>query len=147
MTAQTPPPTTTGEGTGDPSLDDAIRRVLRHSQTVDITTTGRRSGAPRRIEIALHSVDGRLLISGIPNPQRERGWLHNLRADPRLTLHLKQLVRADLPATARELTDEAERRAALVPIAAVWRRDLEPMVRWSPLIELTVPGFPPAPGE
>ena len=42
----------------------------------------------------------------MPNAGRTRAWLHNLRADPRLTFHLKQLVQADLPATAREITDE-----------------------------------------
>lgn len=148
----TPLPATEPESQPDPgqnagpepeasARDAAIRRVLRHSQTIDITTTGRRTGQPRRLEIALHSFDGRLFISGMPNPNRERAWLINLRADPRLTIHLKQLVHADLPATAREITDEAERRAALEKIARVWRREVEPMVAYSPLIEVTVEGF------
>jgi deazaflavin-dependent oxidoreductase (nitroreductase family) len=123
--------------------DDAIRRVLRHGQTIDITTTGRRSGLPRRIEIALHSFGGRLYISGIPS-QRTRAWLHNLRADPRMTVHLKQLVQADLSATAREITEPSERQAVLEKVARVWRREVEPMVRFSPLIEVTIPGFAPA---
>lgn len=127
----------------EPGLAEAIRRVLRHGQTVDITTTGRRSGEPRRIEISLHSFGGRLYISGMPSP-RTRAWLHNLRADPRMTLHLKQLVQADLPATAREITDEGERREVLAKVARVWRRDPEPMVRFSPLIEVSVEGFAPA---
>ena len=132
-------------GLDDAGLADAIRRVLRHSQTIDITTTGRRTRAPRRIEIALHSFDGRLYISGIPNPDQERAWLRNLRDEPWLTLHLKQLIRADVPATAREITDEAERRTVLEKIARVWRRELEPMVAHSPLIEVTpsVPAFDP----
>lgn len=124
--------------------DAAIRRVLRHSQTIDITTTGRRSGQPRRLEISLHSFDGRLFISGLPIQQRERAWLLNLRADPRLTIHLKQLLQADLPATAREITADAERRAVLEKIARVWHRDVEPMVAYSPLIEVTIEGFEPA---
>jgi deazaflavin-dependent oxidoreductase (nitroreductase family) len=126
--------------------DEAIRRVLRHGQTIDITTTGRRSGLPRRIEIALHSFGGRLFISGMPS-RRTRSWLHNLRSEPRLTIHLKQLLKADLPATAREITDEAERRAVLAKVARVWRREVEPMVRFSPLIEVTIPGFEPQPAE
>lgn len=123
--------------------DEAIRRVLRHGQTIDITTVGRRTGLPRRIEISLHSFGGRLFISGMPS-QRTRSWLHNLRADPRLTVHLKQLIQADLPATAREITDDAERREVLAKVARVWRREPEPMVRFSPLIEVSVEGFSPA---
>jgi deazaflavin-dependent oxidoreductase (nitroreductase family) len=123
-------------------LDAAVRRVLRHGQTIDITTTGRRSGEPRRIEIAVHSFGGHLYISGMPSP-RTRAWMHNLRADPRLTVHLKQLVQADLEATAREITDEPERTEVMAKVARVWRRELEPMVRFSPLIEVEIPGFAP----
>jgi deazaflavin-dependent oxidoreductase (nitroreductase family) len=128
--------------TTDPALAAAIRRVLRHGHTIDITTTGRRSGEPRRIEIVFHNFDGRIYISGTPSP-RTRAWLHNLRADPQLTFHLKQLLKADLPATAREITDPAERHEVLVKVARVWRREVEPMERSSPLIEVTIDGLEP----
>jgi deazaflavin-dependent oxidoreductase (nitroreductase family) len=124
----------------DPALVDAIRRVLRHGHTIDITTIGRRSGEPRRIEIVFHSFDGRLYISGMPSP-RTRAWLHNLRANPRLTFHLKQLIQADLPATAREITDPGERHEVLTKVAKVWRRDPEQMERFSPLVEVTIDGL------
>ncbi len=121
-------------------VDDAIRRALARGHTIDITTTGRRSGQPRRKEIVFHTIDGRLYISGIPRPSK-RDWLRNLEADPRLTFHLKGDVQADLPATARVITDQAERRAILPHIARAWRRDdLEDMVRDSPLIEVTIAG-------
>jgi hypothetical protein len=121
---------------------EAIRRVLRHGHTIDITTTGRVTGAPRRIEIVYHSFGGRLYISGIPNARHERAWLLNLRADPRLTFHLKSLIQADLPGTAREITDPAERRAILELVAKAWRRsDVDTMVAHSPLIEVTLDGF------
>jgi deazaflavin-dependent oxidoreductase (nitroreductase family) len=129
----------------DPALVDAIRRVLRHGHTIDITTIGRRSGEPRRIEIVFHSFDGRLYISGMPSP-RTRAWLHNLRANPRLTFHLKQLIQADLPATAREITDPAERHEVLTKVAKVWRRDPEQMERFSPLVEVTIDGLGPMTG-
>jgi hypothetical protein len=46
-------------------------------------------------------------------------------------------VRADLPATARVIDDEAERRSILPYIARAWRRnDVDQMVRYSPLIEV-----------
>jgi deazaflavin-dependent oxidoreductase (nitroreductase family) len=127
-----------------PELDQAIRRVLRHGHTIDITTTGRRTGEPRRIEIMFHSFDGHLYISGTPNPRRTRAWLLNLRANPRLMFHLKRLLQADLPATAREITEDAERRAVLAKVAKVWNREMEPMVASSPLIEVTIEGYAPA---
>ena len=123
-------------------MDPAIRAALDRGGIVDITTTGRRSGLSRRIEIALHNVAGRLVISGMPVRGRTRAWIHNLEADPRLTLHLKQGITADLPATARIVTDEGERRDLLVHVARSWNRtDVDAMVAWSPLIEVTVPGY------
>ena len=89
-------------------MDDSIQRALRRGHTIDITTTGRRTGQPRRIEIVFHNIDGRIFITGSPS-RRTRGWIHNLEADSHLTFHLKRTVRADLPATARVITDPAER--------------------------------------
>ncbi len=145
MTIPTTPATTgiQSAATESVSRDAAIRRVLRHGHNIDITTTGRRSGLPRRIEITFHSLDGHLFISGMPS-RRTRAWLRNLRADPRFTFHLKALLQADLPATAREITDETERRTVLAKVARVWRLDPEPMVRYSPLIEVTIQGYAPA---
>lgn len=124
----------------DPALADAVRRVLRHGHTIDITTTGRRSGQARRIEIDFHAFDGHIYISGLPS-QSTRAWLHNLRADPRFVFHLKRLVQADLPATAREITDPAERHEVLEKVARVWRRDAATMERLSPLVEVTIDGL------
>jgi hypothetical protein len=56
-----------------------------------------------------------------------------------MTFHLKGKVRVDLPATARVIEDEAERREILPHIARNWgRKDLEKMVEQSPLIEVTL---------
>ena len=82
-------------------MDSTIRAALGRNQTIDLTTTGRRTGAPRRIEVYLHSLDGRLVISGRPNPGRTRAWIHNVAADPGVTLHLKQGARVDVPGKAR----------------------------------------------
>lgn len=106
--------------------------------TFDITTSGRKSGKPRRIEIAYHVIGGRLYISGIPYPGR-RSWLANLDADPALTLHIRKPGPADLPATARIIDTEAERRELLPHIASNWgRTDIEKMVLQSPLIEVLI---------
>ena len=117
---------------------EEIDAALQGMHTVDITTTGRKSGKPRTLEIVFHNIDGRIYISGIPSPNR-RSWLANLDANPQMTFHLKGKVRADLPATARVIADEGERREILPHIARNWgRRDLEKMVQQSPLIEVTL---------
>ena len=123
-------------------MDQAIHQALDRGHRIDITTTGRKTGQPRRIEIVFHNFDGRLYISGVPHGRR-RSWLANLDADPNLTIHLKGTLTAELPATAREVTDPEERRAVLVSVAKVWNRtDLDEMIAHSPLIEVTIPGYP-----
>jgi deazaflavin-dependent oxidoreductase (nitroreductase family) len=124
-------------------MDDSIQRALRRGHTIDITTTGRRTGKARRIELVFHNVDGRLIISGSPS-RRTRGWIHNLEADPHLTFHLKRSIHADLPATARVITDQLERRQLAEWIVAnAWpNQDVEAMVRFSPFIEVTIDRVP-----
>jgi deazaflavin-dependent oxidoreductase (nitroreductase family) len=122
-----------------PATRDAIDAALERGQTIDITTTGRHSGKPRRIEIVFHNIGGRIYISGMPRREK-RNWLLNLEADPRFTFHLKGRTHADLPAVARVIDDEAERREVLPHVARAWRRnDVDVMVRYSPLIEVTLP--------
>jgi deazaflavin-dependent oxidoreductase (nitroreductase family) len=124
-------------------MDPATLTALGHNQTVDLTTTGRHSGQPRRIEVYLHSLDGRLVISGRPNPTRTRAWIYNVTADPSVTLHLKQGVRADLPGRARVVTDPAERLELLRGVARNWGiTNIDPMQAHAPLIEISVEGFP-----
>ena len=120
-------------------MDDSISAALSRGGVIDITTTGRSSGEPRRIEIVFHRIDGRIWISGLPAPRR-RAWLANLAADPRLTVHLKgPTAVADLPATARIVEDPTERRHVLERVARAWKRaDLDVMVATSPLIEVTI---------
>jgi deazaflavin-dependent oxidoreductase (nitroreductase family) len=118
-------------------MDDTISAALSRGGTIDITTTGRRTGRPRRLEIVFHRIDGRMWISGIPSSRR-RSWIANLADDPRLTVHLKgPTAVADLPATARIVDDPDERRTILERVARAWRRtDLDRMVAQSPLIEV-----------
>ncbi len=117
------------------ALDERVQRALSRGHRMDITTTGRRSGEPRRIELVFHNVDGRILISG--RPGFPRGWVANIRANPRFTFHLKGAVQADLPATGRVVTETAEREQLLGPIAASWGYDVSVMVASSPLVEVT----------
>jgi deazaflavin-dependent oxidoreductase (nitroreductase family) len=118
--------------------DARIRQALASGGVIDMTTIGRQSRERRRIEIVLHNIGGRFFISGMPAP-RKRSWIANLEAEPRFTVHLKRGVRADLPARARVISTETERRAILPAIARIWGRDdIEAMVRQSPLIEVTI---------
>ena len=122
-------------------MDDRTADALHHSQVIDLTTTGRRSGTPRRIEIFLHELDGRLFITGMPRADRTRDWIHNITADPQVVVHLKKSMVADIPATARVVTDEVERRPLIEAAARTWgRTDIDEMMRHSPLIVLTVAG-------
>jgi len=118
------------------TLDPKIKEALTGGGTIDITTQGRKTGKSRRIEIVFHVIDGRTYISGMPG--HPRGWLANLVTNPQFTFHLKGAVKADLPATARVITEETERRQVLVHVARNWRRkDLDVMVETSPLIEVS----------
>jgi deazaflavin-dependent oxidoreductase (nitroreductase family) len=121
-------------------MNEQISASLARGHTIDITTTGRRTGSARRVEIVFHNIDGRLIISGMPRSDRKRAWLLNLETDPNLTFHLKGRVNADLPATARVITDPSERRAIADWITAhAWRnQDVEAMTAYAPMIEVTL---------
>ncbi len=125
-------------------MDDDLRTALHRSQVIDLTTTGRRTGRQRRIEIFLHDMDGRLFITGMPRADRTRDWIHNIEADPRVVVHLKKGAVADVSATARVIRDPDERRPLIEAAARRWgRTDVENMLQHSPLIELTVDGDSP----
>lgn len=116
-------------------MDESIKRALRQDRTIDITTTGRKSGQSRRIEIWFHNIDDRLYITGSPG---RRAWYANLVANPDFTFHLKESLQADLPARARPIEDEVERRAVMGRILDNLKRqnDLETWVKASPLVEV-----------
>jgi deazaflavin-dependent oxidoreductase (nitroreductase family) len=114
-------------------MDEQAKRALGRDRTIDITTRGRKTGQSRRTEIWFHNIDGQLYITGTPG---RRDWYANLLAHPEFTFHLKQSVRADLPARATPILDQARRRAI---IAAIHQklggyRDLEMWVEGSPLV-------------
>jgi deazaflavin-dependent oxidoreductase (nitroreductase family) len=89
-------------------MDERVRQALANDRTIDITTTGRSSGLPRRIETWFYRVDDQMYLTGSPG---RRDWYANLLANPNFTFHLKQSVAADLPARATPITDPEERCA------------------------------------
>ena len=123
-------------------MNNEAASALATDQVIDITTTGRQTGQPRRIEIWFHRVDDKYYITGTPG--RPRSWYANLVAHPEFTFHLKQSATADLPATARPVTDPAEREKVLDRILAsldgfTTSPGQEPAawVAGSPLVEVT----------
>jgi deazaflavin-dependent oxidoreductase (nitroreductase family) len=132
------------------TVDDAVARALdigpdssADERTIDITTVGRRSGIPRRIEVWFHRVDGRWYLTGVPGL---RSWYANVRAHPRFVVHLKHGVTADLPATAVPVDDPTRRRVITAvlelqnrpEIAArvSQRQQLDDWLARSPLVEI-----------
>jgi deazaflavin-dependent oxidoreductase (nitroreductase family) len=119
-------------------MDEKITRALAEGGTIDITTTGRQTNQPRRIEIWFHNVDGHVYITGRPG---KRSWYANLLANPALTFHLKEGVQADLPAHATPITDSDSRRAIMGAVLKKLGRsseeELDQWVQLSPLVKIT----------
>jgi deazaflavin-dependent oxidoreductase (nitroreductase family) len=117
-------------------MREDVRRALAindsstlEDRTIDITTTGRRSGQPRRIEIVFYRLGDDIYLSGIPGP-KTRDWLANLAAQPQFTFHLKHGVVADLPAIAIVITDPAERQRILAEFVEDFNRRHGPDSEW-----------------
>lgn len=123
-------------------LDERIAQALKRDRTIDITTIGRKSGQPRRIEIWFYRAGGRIYLSGGPG---RRSWYANLLANPEFTFHLKGSVRADLPARAKPVTDPGERRSVFSTILndMHMRDKLESWVAESPLMDVEFKGEGP----
>ncbi|GMA21248.1 hypothetical protein GCM10025862_32690 [Arsenicicoccus piscis] len=71
----------------------------------DLTTTGRRTGLPRTVEIWYVVHDGQLHIVGSPG---RRDWYANLAANPHAVLHLRD-PDVSLDVTATVVHDRQER--------------------------------------
>ncbi|MEJ2606366.1 MAG: TIGR03618 family F420-dependent PPOX class oxidoreductase [Anaerolineales bacterium] len=134
--------------------EDAIRRALRTDRTIDIITTGAKSGLQRRTEIWFTNVGGRIIICGTPDakggkgPRKPRDWLANLKAQPQFTFCLKESLRAELPARAVLIEDPQERRRLMSAPETKWYRDqvdsIDDLVSGSPIVEVL---FDDDPGE
>jgi deazaflavin-dependent oxidoreductase (nitroreductase family) len=120
-------------------MDEAIRTAFERDLVIDITTTGRKTGQPRRKEIWFHNVDGQLYITGSPG---RRDWYANLLANPEFTFHLKRSVRVDLPARATPIRDKARRREIFQKIQQRLQRrvemNVEEWVERSPLVQVDI---------
>ena len=118
-------------------MDARVEHALETERTIDITTTGRTTGRPHRIEMWFHNLDGQLYLTGTPGT---RDWHANLLAHPEFTFHLKGSVRADLRARATPIVDPARRRAILSRLLdrLGHATELDAWVRESPLVEVEI---------
>lgn len=109
-----------------------VTQLARH-RTIDLTTYGRSTGLPRRIEIWWFLVDGRMIITGTPGP---RDWLANVRKTSEIIVHVDG---RDLEASAREITASEDRRAVFAHPDTRWystQAELDRLVAESPMIEV-----------
>ena len=129
---------------------EAVRRALATDQTIDIVTTGARSGARRTTEIWFTRVADAIYITGTPagdgtsGPRRRRDWLANLKAHPEFDFVLKESTHAVLPATGAEVIDRDERTRVFAAPAASYYRDttgsIDRLVDDAPLVRVTFRG-------
>jgi deazaflavin-dependent oxidoreductase (nitroreductase family) len=109
---------------------DVLAR-LAADRTVDITTTGVKSGEPRRIKTWTWIADDVVYLTGSPG---RRDWYANLKSNPALVVHVKRGEQVDLPARARPIEDPAERREVFERLLS--SGDVEAWIAGSPLVEL-----------
>jgi deazaflavin-dependent oxidoreductase (nitroreductase family) len=124
-------------------MDELVVEALRNDRVIDITTLGRKTGLPRRIEIGLVNLGDMFVISG--HPGRPRSWYANLLANPKFTLHVKGTAQADLQAKATPIRDTHRRRAVFIQAAAMGRyrrgeteMDVEEWVNKAPLVHVEI---------
>ncbi|MGW5359433.1 nitroreductase/quinone reductase family protein [Actinopolymorpha pittospori] len=111
-------------------IDIAALAAIR---TIDLTTWGRRSGRPLRIEIWWFHVDGRFVVTGTPGP---RHWYANVLTNPTVIVHVAD---QDLPATARPITDPRLRHLVFTDAQTSWylgQSSLDELVRNAPMVEI-----------
>lgn len=92
-------------------MEPEVQAALDRGGIADITTIGRKSGQPRRIEVYFHQFDGSYYLTGRPGFKRD--WVANILANPRFTLHLKRGISADV-AVIGEPEPDREARAAII---------------------------------
>lgn len=111
-----------------------VQAALERDFTIDLTTIGRRSTLPRRIEIWYLYLDGAPYVTGTPGP---RDWFANVLANPAIVLHLKESLRADIPGHAEIITDPDLRARVFDAPNSDWYRSMVPidrLVSESPMI-------------
>jgi hypothetical protein len=129
-------------------MNEEIKRALKEDRTIDIITTGAKSGLQRRTEIWFTNINGRIIICGTPYAGTGKGqlarrdWLANLKANPEFTFCFKESISVELPARAVEVTDVEDRRYLMSAAETKWYRDqvdsIDDLVKHSPIVEVFI---------
>jgi deazaflavin-dependent oxidoreductase (nitroreductase family) len=88
-------------------MEPSVQKAMNRGGIADITTTGRKTGNPSRIEIYFHQFDGDYYLTG--QPRGPRDWNANILANPEFTLHLKKGLTADVSVVGESESDRGER--------------------------------------
>lgn len=113
-----------------PSLEELARHL-----TVDLTTTGRRSGRLSRIEIWWFHVGDHFYITGTPGP---RDWYANILADPKVVIHIGG---QDLEGVAYPVLDTATRAEVFDHPKTRWystQAERQRLIDQAPMVEIVL---------
>jgi deazaflavin-dependent oxidoreductase (nitroreductase family) len=108
---------------------------LARTRTVDLVTSGRRSGQPQRVEIWWFHFEERFIITGTPGP---RDWYANILADPGVVIETRH---GKFPGSAKVVTDAEFRKRFFIDGAAAWystQSQLASLVETAPMIEIVL---------
>jgi hypothetical protein len=132
-------------------LNEEISRALSRDRTIDIITTGAKTGLPRKTEIWFTKIGKRIFICGTPDaegkngPRRRRDWLANLKANPEFLFCLKESLAVELSARAVVIVDPEDRRRIMSVPETEWYREqvdsVEDLVENSPIVEVFFKDF------
>ena len=113
--------------------NEHVINELKSIRTVDLTTTGRRTGRASRVEIWWFYIGDRFVITGTPG---KRDWYANVLSDSKVVIHTTV---GDFEARALTIHDRAFRRRVFTDPEVEWARtqvDLERLVADAPMIEI-----------
>lgn len=129
------------------AFEPEIERALQNDRTIDIVTTGAKTGLQRTTEIWFTRVDERIIICGTPGangdagaPRQRRDWLANLKANPDFWFCFKESLQYCVRARAREVTDRIDRYHIMSAPGTRWYRErvgsVDVLVDFSPIVEV-----------
>jgi deazaflavin-dependent oxidoreductase (nitroreductase family) len=107
--------------------------ALAATRTIDLTTTGRRTGQPRTVEIWWFHVGGRFFITGTPG---RRDWYANALRNRDVEINTPI---GSFAASAVPVTDIDSRRAVFTDPAANWyssQSELDLLIKTAPMVEI-----------
>ena len=106
-----------------------------------LTTTGRRTGVPRSVQLAHHEEWAGLdvtwlVVASAMGQDQHPAWLLNLRADPRATILLAGGLEIDVHATELDAVERAERWPEIVRTIPQMRTYVRRTARDIPVVRL-----------